>query len=113
VRAQILHLELHTGDLSAACDFYDRLLGWRPQPVGAQPWPYVSVDAGLSAGIVQCGALAPTWIPYVGVGDVDAATDQALSLGATTLLAPRAGPHGRRSVVRSAHAGDLAFWQTP
>jgi predicted enzyme related to lactoylglutathione lyase len=113
VRAQILHLELHTGDLPAACDYYGRLLGWRPEAVTSMSWPYVSVDAGLSAGIVQCGAVAPTWIPYVGVGDVDAATERAVSLGATPLLAPRAGPHGRRSVVRSAHAGDLAFWQTP
>ena len=53
----------------------------------------------------------PVWIPYVEVDDVDAATDRAVSLGATTVLAPRAGPHGRRSVVRSAGAGDLAFWQ--
>jgi uncharacterized protein len=113
VRAPIVHLELHTRDLPAACAYYGQLLGWRPETVATVSWPYVSVDAGLSTGIVACGAPAATWIPYVGVPDVDAATERALSLGATAMLAPRAGPHGRRSVVRSPDGGDLAFWQTP
>ena len=73
--------------------------------------PYVSFDAGLSAGIVTCGAQLPVWIPYVEVDDVDVATDRAVSLGATTVLAPRPGPHGRRAWCARPAAGDLAFWQ--
>lgn len=107
----MVHLELHTPDLERACSFYARLLQWRPEQVAAQSGPYVRVDAGLSAGIVECGTDRAVWLPYVEVGDVDAATERALSLGATTLLAPRQGPQGRRSVVRSGDAGDLAFWQ--
>lgn len=111
MRPQIVHLELHTPDLAGASAFYRQLLGWAPETVVTRCRPYVTIDAGLSAGIVTCGARVPVWIPYVEVDDVDAATDRAVSLGATTVLAPRAGPHGRRSVVRSAGAGDLAFWQ--
>ena len=111
MRPQIVHLELHTPDLVGAGAFYRQLLGWAPETVVTRCRPYVTIDAGLSAGIVTCGARVPVWIPYVEVDDVDAATDRAVSLGATTMLAPRAGPHGRRSVVRSASAGDLAFWQ--
>jgi predicted enzyme related to lactoylglutathione lyase len=110
MRAQIVHLELHTPDLAGASAFYRQLLGWAPETVVTRCRPYVSIDAGLSAGIVTCGARVPVWIPSVEVDDVDT-TDRAVSLGATTVLAPRAGPHGRRSVVRSAGAGDLAFWQ--
>jgi len=27
----LVHLELHTGDLASACDFYAQLCGWLPQ----------------------------------------------------------------------------------
>lgn len=111
MRPQIVHLELHTPDLAVASAYYRQLLGWAPETVVTRCRPYVSIDAGLSAGIVTCGARVPVWIPYVEVDDVDAATKMAVSLGATTVLAPRAGPHGRRSVVRATGAGDLAFWQ--
>jgi uncharacterized protein len=111
MRQQIVHLELHTPDLTGACTFYRELLGWRPENVVTMSWPYVSIDAGVSAGIVTCRAPVPVWVPYVEVADVDAATDRAVSLGATAILPPRAGPYGRRSVVRSAGGGDLAFWQ--
>lgn len=107
----MVHLEMHTPDLAGASAFYVELLGWRLETVVTDGWPYVSLDAGLSAGVVQCGATHPVWIPYVQVRDVDAATDHALALGASPLLAPRTGPQGRRSVVRSGHAGDLALWQ--
>lgn len=110
MRREIVHLELHTPDLAGASAYYRRLLGWAPETVVTRCRPYVSIDAGLSAGIVGCGAQLPVWIPYVEVDDVDVATDRAVSLGATTVLAPRAGPHGRRAVVRSAGGGDLALW---
>ena len=32
---RLVHLELHTGDLSRACAFYGRLCGWRPQEIHA------------------------------------------------------------------------------
>ena len=111
MRPQIVHLELHTPDLTRASAYYRQLLGWAPETVVTRCRPYVSFDAGLSAGIVTCGARVPVWIPYVEVDDVHIATDRAVSLGATTVLAPRAGPHGWRAVVRSAGGGDLAFWQ--
>ena len=107
----VVHFEIGGPDGQPLIAFYRQLFGWAPETVVTRCRPYVTIDAGLSAGIVTCGARVPVWIPYVEVDDVDAATDRAVSLGATTVLAPRAGPHGRRSVVRSAGAGDLAFWQ--
>ena len=53
----------------------------------------------------------PLWLPYVQVGDIGAATDRALALGAALLLAPREGPAGWRSVVSTPVGGELAFWQ--
>jgi predicted enzyme related to lactoylglutathione lyase len=47
----------------------------------------------------------------VQVAAVDEVTDRARDLGATVLLEPRDGPAGRRSVIRTASGGDIAFWQ--
>lgn len=107
----MVHLELHTPDLADARAFLREVLGWCADERPTATVPYVSVDVGMSGGLVQCGTSTAMWLPYVEVADVDAATDRARSLGAGTVLAPRTGPYGRRSVVRSPVAGDLAFWQ--
>jgi predicted enzyme related to lactoylglutathione lyase len=117
VTAPVVHLELHTPDLTGARDFLRAVVGWRAASSGSTdgsvtaPVPYVSVDVGLSGGLVQCGTRTAMWLPYVEVLDVDTATERALGRGAAAVLAPRTGPYGRRSVVRSPVAGDLAFWQ--
>jgi predicted enzyme related to lactoylglutathione lyase len=110
----VVHLELHTTNLARACAFYSGLLGWRPERVEAGGRSYVALDlgGGLGGGVVECGAERPTWLPYVSVPDVTAATDRAQRLGAAVLLEPREGPAGWRSVVVAPEAGELAFWQS-
>jgi predicted enzyme related to lactoylglutathione lyase len=110
----IVHLELHTGDVSAARDYYLRLCGWSTQPVPTGNGPYQAMDVGnggVGGGIVQCGTPRALWLPYVEVDRVDSATERARDLGARVLLPPREGPAGWRSVVRSATGAELAFWQ--
>jgi predicted enzyme related to lactoylglutathione lyase len=107
----VVHVELHTPDLRGARSFYEQLLGWRAELVEAGSHPYVSVDVGLSGGMVECGTLRPLWIPYVEVPDVRSATARAMSLGASTLLPPREGPTGWRAVLSSGAGGEVAFWQ--
>jgi predicted enzyme related to lactoylglutathione lyase len=65
----------------------------------------------LGGGFVECDAPRPLWLPYVEVGDISAATNRALALGAGLLLSPREGPAGWRSVVSTPVGGELAFWQ--
>ncbi len=105
----VVHLELHTGELARACAFYGAVCGWRAESVAS----YTALDLGdaIGGGAVECGTEPPLWLPYVEVPDTDAATARAESLGATVLLAPRSGPAGRRAVVASPGAGELAFWQ--
>jgi predicted enzyme related to lactoylglutathione lyase len=113
VALPVIHLELHTGDLSGATDFYSQLLGWRPERIEAAGRSYVALDlgGGLSGGMVQCGTDHPGWLPYVPVRAIGAATEQAEQLGAAVLLEPREGPAGWRSVVAAPAAGEVAFWQ--
>jgi uncharacterized protein len=110
----VVHLELHTTNLARACAFYSELLGWRAERVEAGGRSYMALDlgGGLGGGVVECGAERPTWLPYVSVPDVTAATDRAQRLGSAVLLAPREGPAGWRSVVVAPDAGELAFWQS-
>lgn len=109
----IVHLELHTGDQVGACAFYARLLHWRPELIRATSGSYLALDTGvgLGGGIVECGTRRPVWLPYVEVERLDEATDRARSLGAVVLLEPRDGPSGRRSVVSSPEAGEVALWE--
>jgi predicted enzyme related to lactoylglutathione lyase len=109
----VVHLELHTRDERRACAFYSALLDWRPERIHAGAGSYLALATGcdIGGGIVECGTERAAWLPYVAVDDVDAMTRRAVALGASVLLAPRAGAAGRRSVVRSGAGGEVAFWQ--
>ena len=109
----IVHLELHTGDLSRASGFYARLLRWRPERVDTRDGSYLALGfgGGFGGGIVECGTRRAAWLPYVEVDRVDEFTDRARQLGAAVLLEPREGPAGWRSVVATPEGGEIAFWQ--
>ena len=113
MRAPLVHLELHTGDLPAARDLYAELCGWRPERVDTAHGSYQSlaIGEGLGGGIVECAARRPLWLPYVEVPEISDATENARRLGASVLLEPREGPAGWRSVVSAPAAGEVAFWQ--
>jgi predicted enzyme related to lactoylglutathione lyase len=110
---RVVHLELHTGDLAHARDFYERICGWRPERVDTRNGSYLALElgGGLSGGIVECPAERSLWLPYVEVAEIEAATRQARLLGAAVLLDPREGPAGWRSVVATPAGGEVAFWQ--
>ena len=112
-RKPVVHLELHTGDLSQARAFYEGLCGWNPERIDASCGSYLSValGGGLGGGIVECPTERPLWLPYVEVPEVRAATAEARLLGASVLLEPREGPAGWRSVVRTPAGGEVALWQ--
>lgn len=110
----VVHLELHTGNLSRACAFYTRLLGWRPERIDAGGATYLALDLAheLGGGIVECETERPLWLPYVEVDEIAALTAQARRLGAAVLLEPREGPAGWRSVVRGPDGAEIALWQS-
>jgi predicted enzyme related to lactoylglutathione lyase len=109
----VVHLELHTGDLSRASAFYSGLVRWRPERIETGSASYLALEfgGGFGGGIVECGTKCPLWLPYVEVDRVDESTERARRLGASVLLEPREGPAGWRSVVSTAAGGEIAFWQ--
>jgi predicted enzyme related to lactoylglutathione lyase len=110
---RVVHLELHTGNLSRAQAFYAQLCGWRPELIEAGGGSYLALDMGgrFGGGIVECSIQHPLWLPYVEVGEIGEVTERARSLGAAVLLEPREGPVGWRSVVAAPAGGEIAFWQ--
>jgi hypothetical protein len=111
---QVVHLELHTGDLPRACAFYAGLCGWRPERIEAGGGSYWALEMGggpAGGGVVECATPHPLWLPYVEVRDLVETTERARYLGARVLLEPREGPAGHRSVVASPAGGEIAFWQ--
>jgi predicted enzyme related to lactoylglutathione lyase len=109
----VVHLELHTGDLRAASDFYARLLQWRPERIDTEHGCYTALGCGgmIGGGVVQCATERPLWLPYVEVDRIDLVTERARSLGASVLLGPREGPAGWRSIVSSPDGAQVALWQ--
>jgi predicted enzyme related to lactoylglutathione lyase len=110
----VIHLELHTGDLPGAVEFYTRLFGWRPERIQAGTGSYLALGMGkgVGGGVVECEAKHPLWLPYVDVPDVAHTTEEAQGLGGKVLLGPREGPEGWRSVVSTPDGGEVAFWQS-
>jgi predicted enzyme related to lactoylglutathione lyase len=113
-RTGVVHLELHTREMTRACAFYAALLGWRSEAVRVRHGSYQSLELGHGSpggGVVECRTSRPAWVPYVEVDDVFALTARAQDLGATVLLGPREGPAGWRSVVAEPGSGEVALWQ--
>jgi predicted enzyme related to lactoylglutathione lyase len=113
MRQRVVHLELHTGDLRLAAEFYTGLCGWQPERIETRFGTYVALPLGheLGGGLVQCPTPRPVWLPYVEVEAINATTERAQALGARVLLEPREGPAGWRSVVATPAAGEIALWQ--
>ena len=108
----VVHLELHTGDLSRARGLYAELCGWHEERIDVGRASYLALELGaIGGGMVECRTPRPVWLPYVEVVGIDEVTDRARGLGATVLLEPRATANGWRSVVSTVQGGEIAFWQ--
>jgi predicted enzyme related to lactoylglutathione lyase len=109
----LVHLELHTHDLSGASTFYRQLFGWRTERLASRWGIYhaLALSGALDGGIVECGAPRPLWLPYLEVKEIGAMTERGRALGAAVLLEPREGPAGWRSVLATSQGGEIALWQ--
>ena len=109
----VVHLELHTGNLSRACAFYTRLFGWHAEKIAVDRASYLALGLGngIEGGVVERDTERSLWLPYVEVIDVADATERACLLGASVLLEPREGPLGWRSVVAVPAGAEIALWQ--
>jgi uncharacterized protein len=89
------------------------LLGWEPS-AGPNGMTMLAAGAGpfaaLGAKDERYGD-ASAWIPFVEVEDVDQATKNALSLGASLVKEKSRGPAGEFSIVRDPGGASLGLWR--
>jgi predicted enzyme related to lactoylglutathione lyase len=116
--------ELTTTDAEAAKAFYTAVVGWGIRDASMPAAAYTLFTAGEVpvAGLMALPSEArkmgaqPRWTGYVGVDDVDAATDRLRQLGGAVYVPPTDVPDvSRFSIVADPQAATLALvkWLNP
>jgi len=110
-----VHLELNTPDLGKAKDFYSKLFGWTFNDMDMGPGGTYSLfkpDSGPGGGMMSMAQAPTTWLAYVAVDDIRAATDKAKSLGATIIRDAQPVPgEGIFSILTDPTGAMIALWQ--
>jgi uncharacterized protein len=111
-----VHIELNTTDVAKARSFYGKLFEWKlrdvPMPGGA--YTIIEVGEGTGGGLMKhpIPDAPSSWLAYVLVEDVEAATDKARSLGATVLKEVTEVPEmGWFSLISDPTGAALGLWQ--
>jgi len=110
------HVELNTTDVAAAKKFYAQLFDWKLEDVPMPGGTYTLIGVGQGTGggmMTHPVAGAPsTWLAYVLVDDIHAATKKAASLGATVKRdVTEVGGMGWFSIIADPTGATLALWQ--
>ena len=111
-----IHVELNTTDVARAKSFYGELFDWKlqdvPMPDGA--YTLIEVGEGTGGGLMKqpIPGAPSTWLAYVLVDDVKAATAKAKSLGAAILEVVTEVPGmGWFSLISDPTGAALGLWQ--
>lgn len=112
-----VHIELSTGDTAKAKEFYGQLLDWKLEDMDMGPMTYTMVNTGDEIGggmMAKPSDDAPTsWMPYVGVEDLDASAEKAKSLGAQVVVEKQEVPgHGWFVIIVDPTGAAIGLWQS-
>jgi hypothetical protein len=112
-----VHVELNTTDPARAKEFYGKLFDWKledvPMGVGST-YTTIEVGEGTGGGLMQhpMPGAPSTWLAYVLVDDLRAATDKAKALGATIAKDVTEVPGvGWFSIIVDPTGATLALWK--
>ena len=111
-----VHLELNTTDVDRAKAFYGKLFDWEMKDMSLPVGTYTTVDVGKGTGGGIMAQLMPdtpsTWLPYVAVDDIDAATKKARQLGADIMNASEEVPGmGWLTIFTDPTGALLGLWE--
>jgi len=121
---RFLWYELETTDTAAATAFYAKVVGWNTQDASAPGKAYTLFTTGESfvSGLIalperaRTTGMAPRWIGYVGVDDVDATARRVTQLGGAVQVPPTDVPDlSRFAIVTDPQAATIALikWVRP
>jgi hypothetical protein len=112
-----VHLELNSTDVAASKNFYGKLFSWKLEEVpmdGGFVYTMIGVGEGTGGGMMkQMIPGAPSsWLAYVLVDDIVAATQKAKSLGAKVMKdVTEVMDMGRLSILTDPTGAMLGLWQ--
>jgi len=112
-----VHVELNTTDVGKAKNFYGKLFDWKLEDLpmeGGTSYTMINVGQGTGGGMMKhpMPGQPSSWLAYVGVDDVAAATKKAKSLGATVIKdVTEVMAAGWFSIIADPTGGVLALWQ--
>ena len=110
-----VHLELSTSDTAKAKTFYAGLFGWTytDNDMGNNMiYTTFKPDTGPGGGLYSMPGAPTAWLPYVGVDDINAATEKAKSLGATIHKGPMEIPNvGWATILADPTGAAIALFQ--
>ncbi|HET7884523.1 MAG TPA: VOC family protein [Acetobacteraceae bacterium] len=112
-----VHVELNTQDVAKAKSFYQSLFAWTLNDVdmgGGKTYTLINVGEGTGGGMMKhpMEGAPSTWLPYVLVDDIVAATAKAKSLGATVVQdVMEVMGEGSLSVIIDPTGAALGLWQ--
>jgi predicted enzyme related to lactoylglutathione lyase len=114
-----VHIELMATDVGKAKAFYGRLFDWKledmPMPeADGMTYTMIKVGEGTGGGLMKnpMPNAPSSWVPYVDVPDLAAATAKAKSLGATVIKENvNVEDHGAFSIITDPTGAFLGLWQ--
>jgi uncharacterized protein len=112
-----VHVELNTTDLGKAKTFYGKLFDWKLEDVPMGPdhsYTMIQVGEGTGGGMMKhpMPGQPSTWLAYVEVADLDAATRKAKSLGATVIKdVTEVMGAGHFSIIADPTGAVLGLWE--
>ena len=109
------HVELASTDIGNAKNFYSTLFNWKLSDTdmgGGMIYSTFKPSSGPGGGMFTMPGAPTMWLPYVGVDDINAATEKAKSLGATVHKGPMEVPgHGWMTILADPTGATIALFQ--
>jgi predicted enzyme related to lactoylglutathione lyase len=111
-----VHVELNTTDLPKAKAFYSKLFAWELEdmPMATGTYTLIKPGNGTGGGMMKhpMPGAPSTWLAYVQVDDINAATQKAKSLGADIKVDVTEIPNvGSFSIFTDPTGATLALWK--
>jgi predicted enzyme related to lactoylglutathione lyase len=111
-----VHVELMSTDVAKAKSFYGKVFDWQFEdlPMAEMTYTIIRVGEGTGGGLMKnpMPGAPSSWVPYVLVEDVRAATDKAKSAGGTLIKDVSEVPGmGSFSIISDPVGAMLGLWE--
>lgn len=111
-----VHVELNTTDPGKAKNFYTKLFDWKLEDLPMEEGTYtlINVGQGTGGGLMKhpVPGAPSSWLAYVLVDDIAAATKKAESLGATIMKdVTEVMDEGWLSIIVDPTGARLGLWK--